>query len=868
MSVSQSNPLLWVGRLLCMTVAVLFASCVHRSDSEKMVFPLNSEDGGSWEFLYEGKWYPATVPGNIYADLLSNRLIPDPLYGTNEARVQWVAEREWRYRLRFGSEKSWQDAGQRILTFEGLDTYAEVWLNGTRLKTEDGEDHCYNMFRTWRFPLSDTLLQPNNLLEVRFRSTKAYNDSCAKAFPYGLRDNRVFTRNAQYMAGWDWGPKLLGCGIWKNVRIDCYNDVEIWDFYIKDRKNSLNGGTSWLCEAQVSVMSAKAKKVRVNLEVSIDGKPCAVLRKKIKLEEGSNNFNLPFSIGNPQLWWPRGMGGQPLYDCRLTVGNASRSVRHGLRVVELRQQKDSVGESFTFYVNGKPVFARGANWVPASSYPGELQRKSGDAVYRRLLGDACAANMNMLRVWGGGFYEKDFFYDLCDSLGLLVWQDFMFACSPYIVDSAYLANVREEAAWQLLRLRKHPCIALWCGNNEVHNCMEDWHLQERFGYTDDFFAGMKEQYRSLFKGLLDEMVRVFQDVPYIHSTPTFGWEHDECTTHGCSHYYGVWSGEQPFSVWESKTGRFMSEYGFQSYPEMATWKAAMPEKEWKIGSPSMLSHQKHKKGYEFVSKAIADYYGIDKVDNLEDFTYLSQLVQAYGIGQAIEAHRRQRERCSGTLYWQLNDCWPVASWSSIDGAGRWKLLHYRVRELYDNVTILTSQDNPSVIYLVNDSMKSIKGVVECRAYAMDGSPLMETVRSEVTLAPGRCYEVIRLDSIPMQRLMAGEGCLHVTFSMGRKVRAERVVFMAPPKSLQLQDSAISVRWQPVEGGLEATLSSTVLQYGVQLSATDGSLLRFSDNGFTLLPGQQKTVRVTGNSPNPSFIRVRSYNSLQPHTARR
>ena len=221
MSASQSNPLLWVGRLLCMTVAVLFASCVHRSDSEKMVFPLNSEDGGSWEFLYEGKWYPATVPGNIYSDLLANRLIPDPLYGTNEARVQWVAEREWRYRLNFDSEKSWQGAGQRILTFEGLDTYAEVWLNGTRLKTEDGEDHCYNMFRTWRFPLYDTLLRPNNILEVRFRSTKAYNDSCAKAFPYGLRDNRVFTRNAQYMAGWDWGPSLLGCGIWKDVKIEC-----------------------------------------------------------------------------------------------------------------------------------------------------------------------------------------------------------------------------------------------------------------------------------------------------------------------------------------------------------------------------------------------------------------------------------------------------------------------------------------------------------------------------------------------------------------------------------------------------------------------------------------------------------------------
>ena len=848
---------------LCLIAIALFCSCCHRMEAEQVTCSLSSEQGGCWEFCYKGKWYPATVPGSIYTDLLANGLIPDPLYGTNEERVQWVAEREWRYRLRFDSQRSWLGNGRKYLTFEGLDTYAEVWLNGTRLVTEEGDSLCYNMFRFWEFPLADSLLQPKNLLEVRFRSTKAVNDSCAKVFPYGLRDSRVFTRNAQYMAGWDWGPKLLGCGIWKNVRIDCYNELEICDLYIKDRKTSLDGGTSWLCEAQVSVISEKAKKVRVNLEVLINGKPCAVIRKKIKLEEGSNNFELPFSIGNPQLWWPRGMGGQPLYSCRLTVGEASRSVRHGLRVVELRQEKDSIGESFAFYVNGKPLFARGANWIPASPYPGEMQRKSADARYRRLLGDACAANMNMLRVWGGGYYEKDFFYDLCDSLGLLVWQDFMFACSPYMVDSAFRANVEVESVCQLLRLRSHPCIALWCGNNEVHNCMEDWRLQERFGYPDDFFAGMKEQYRLLFQSDLAEKVGSFTDCPYIHSTPTFGWEHEECTTQGCSHYYGVWSGGQPFSVWESKTGRFMSEYGFQSYPEMATWRAAVPEKELYAGSPSLLLHQKHKQGYEFVSKAIADYLGISKVDNLEDFTYLSQLVQAYGIGQAIEAHRRQRERCSGTLYWQLNDCWPVASWSSIDGVGCWKLLHYHVRGLYDNVAILSSQEDPSLIFVANDSVKGIKGVVACCAYAMDGTPLSEQTQQKVTLASGQCLALPCADSLSMQRLLAGEAYLHVTFSMGNKLRAERTLFMVPPQALQLlQDSSLSVQWNPVEGGMEVTLSASVLQYGVQLSATDGRLLRFSDNGFTLLPGERKTVLVTGDAPNPSFIRVRTYNQMR------
>ena len=382
---------------------------------------------------------------------------------------------------------------------------------------------------------------------------------------------------------------------------------------------------------------------------------------------------------------------------------------HGLRTVRLVQQKDSIGESFAFEVNGRPCFMRGANWIPASSYPGTMARPEGNDLYYQLLHDCQTVNMNMVRVWGGGIYEDDAFYNYCDQFGLLVWQDFMYACNPYPGDEAFLKNAQQEAEEQVTRLRNHPCIAIWCGNNEVHNGLEDWGWQTSLQWSDEVNRQLYDHFQQLFEKILPKTVDEYAfSTPYISSSPTYGWGHEECTTHGCSHYWGVWWGELPFSVWPEKTGRFMTEYGFQSYPEYALWEQYVASGERNLSSPSMKNHQKHGRGVEIIRKAMQEM-GYTRTDDLAEFALVSQWVQAEGIVQAIDAHRIDRKRCRGTLYWQLNDCWPVASWSSIDCTGRWKLLHHRLKDAYANVALAVRHVNDTTmeLFVVNDSLEEV-----------------------------------------------------------------------------------------------------------------------------------------------------------------
>ena len=355
--------------------------------------------------------------------------------------------------------------------------------------------------------------------------------------------------------------------------------------------------------------------------------------------------------------------------------------------VTLRQEQDSIGQSFTFYRNGKPIFVKGANWIPVHSFP--VLDSANRARYRHLLISAKEAHFNMIRVWGGGIYEPDYFYHLCDSLGIMVWQDFNFSCALYPSDSAFLNNVKAEAEEQVRRIAQHPCVVLWCGNNEVKNGWEDWGWQQQYQWTPEQIATLQHGIDTLFgiNGILANAVKQYDPLhrAYITSSPLFGWGHPECVTHGDSHYWGVWWGEQPFEMYKEKTGRFMSEYGFQSYPDYSTVCRYCPDDQRYIDSPVMKSHQKHGRGLEIIDKAMRQYYGVDSRSlSLEDFCYVSQLLQAWGTGYGIFQHLQQQPHCMGTLFWQLNDCWPVASWSSIDCYGNWKALHYRARDLYSD----------------------------------------------------------------------------------------------------------------------------------------------------------------------------------------
>ena len=367
--------------------------------------------------------------------------------------------------------------------------------------------------------------------------------------------------------------------------------------------------------------------------------------------------------------------------------------------VQLRQENDSIGRSFTFYRDGKPVFIKGANWIPVHTFP--LLTSEMKERYRYLLCSAKEANFNMIRVWGGGIYEHDYFFDLCDSLGLMVWMDFNFSTMLYPDNPEMLESIDKEARQNIARIARHPCVVLWCGNNEIKNGWEDWGWQDVYNWTPEQRARLEKAMDTLFgyagsadptsntseTSILARAVRECDPLhrPYITTSPLFGWGHPECVTHGDSHYWGVWWGELPFEVYKEKTGRFMSEYGFQSYPDWSTVCRYCPADQRDINSPTLRSHQKHPRGLQIITKAMKETLGVDPASlSLEDFCYASQLLQAWGVGYGIFQHLKQQPHCMGTLYWQLNDSWPVASWSSIDYYGNWKALHYRVQALYSD----------------------------------------------------------------------------------------------------------------------------------------------------------------------------------------
>jgi len=599
-----------------------------------------------WHFDYNDlQRYTATVPSFIHTDLMANGLIPDPYYGTNEDSTRWVEDKVWSYRYHI-NRNNLPKGDTLWLVFEGIAGRANVIFYGQRIKNMRGklekEYTTDNMFVQYIFPL------PPNCedIEVMFLPL---NDSLAEQ-KYGipLPDRRAFTRIAPYQQGWDWGPKLPTCGIWKPV-------------YITNKPH--------------------------------------------------------------------------IFRDSYTANNSRVSS------ITLLQKPDSIGQSFSFYQDGKPIFIKGANWIPAHSFP--VMTPDLAARYRMLLCSAKEANFNMIRVWGGGIYEHDYFFDLCDSLGIMVWMDFNFSTMLYPNDNVTLTSIDNEARQNVARIAQHPCVVLWCGNNEVKNGWEDWGWQGVYNWTakqrillekaiDTIFGYTNNTSNTSTTSILAKAVHDCDPLQrsYITTSPLYGWGHPECTTHGDSHYWGVWWGEEPFEKYKEKTGRFMSEYGFQSYPLISTIRRYCPSNQLSIDSPSMKNHQKHPRGLQIIDKAMRQYYGFDsKTLPLEDFVYVSQLLQAWGTGYGILCHI-QNPRCDGTLYWQLNDCWPVASWSSIDYYGNWKALHYRVQKLYDNSVDITSWKKYYSVYPKDRKYDKAKYII---THSYNNGELTVTIKAESDL---------------------------------------------------------------------------------------------------------------------------------------
>ncbi|MDL2326989.1 glycoside hydrolase family 2 protein, partial [Bacteroidales bacterium OttesenSCG-928-A14] len=516
--------------------------------------------------------------------------------------------------------------------------------------------------------------------------------------------------------------------------------------------------------------------------------------------------------------------------------NEEISRRIGIRDVKLVQTRDSIGRSFEFHVNGKPVFIKGANWIPAESFPSSITNER----YYDLVKTMQESNMNMIRVWGGGIYESDAFYDYCDEMGILVWQDFIFAGALYPEEQEFHDNVRIEATEQVKRLRNHPSLALWCGNNEVKNAWEDWGWQGN--YTEEQKSRISANIHNIFEVLLADVVKKNDPGRDYHPTsPLWGWGHPECVTEGNSHYWGVWWGEQPFEVWDEKTGRFMAEYGFQSYPEMSAIKKFTVPEDWDINSPVMKNHQKHNRGVIIITKAMNQYFG--ETNDFEDFIYLSQLTQSYGIGNAIETHRRRMPHCMGTLYWQINDCWPVASWSSIDYYLNKKALYYESKRQFEPVIIATAPfvNDTLPIHVVSDHLKDFSGNLTINLFDFSGN-LLGSYPQETSIVAANNSTFLTNFVLPDDyKKQKAQIFLTLNFDSDEIAIPEKIVCLDYPKHLQLDSANIEISVQEKRGEYHLTLTTNTLAKGVFVSTTNDIAGNWSDNYFDLLPNQEKVI---------------------------
>ncbi len=789
-----------------------------------------------WQFRQSGEteWRPATVPGCVHTDLLANELIKDPFDRDNERHQQWISDQDWEYRLVFDVDVQLFRQKHLELLFEGLDTYARVVLNDHLILEAD------NMFRAWCVDVKPLLKASANELLIEFCSPlerekeltidqkplqPAVNDQSRGTSPH--------SRKAPYHYGWDWGPCLITSGIWRGVRLQGWSKLRIHDSTIEqvrlDDEQALLSLTMEV-EADETLNAGITVVVAGEVVSSIEGQP---------VHAGRNQISLEFRIDNPKRWWPTGMGEQHLYTIKTVLATDDERLmvqkQIGLRTVEVRREADAEGESFYFVVNDVPVFAKGANWVPADSFTTRLS----EAHYRHLLESARDANMNMIRVWGGGIYEPAIFYELCDELGLMVWQDFMFACSMYPAGDAFLKSVEHEARYQMRRLRHHPSIMLWCGNNEIEIAWHTW------GWKNEYPASFWKDYQALFHGVLERVCasedprRLYWPSSPSSSTDLSQPPQDE--NRGDVHYWGVWHGKEPFEAYEEHRCRFMSEYGFQSFPELKTVQSYTVESDHDILSEVMRAHQRNDSGNEKIKYYMKQYYDIP--EDFASFLILSQIQQAHGIKAGAEFLRRSMPYCMGSLYWQLNDCWPVASWSSIDSFGRWKALQYYARRFYAPLLVSPHRRNDRTveIYLVSDRQEALAGELQWRLIELDGTTVASgTKELEVDALNSRVYHTIDLADIAGKDVIQ-RSLLHCAFVQNGTSVSENILYFSRPKDQELPQPEIQVAVNESDGDLLISVQAGSVVRDVYLSAHkfDGF---FEDNFFDLLPGSSRTIR--------------------------
>ena len=793
----------------------------------------------------QGKLCEVKVPGTVLSGLLDAGKIEDPFYRTNEEQTRELFWKDYIFERKFQADKAFLEEDKIILKCEGLDTLTEIYINGELVAKTD------NMHRTWTFSVKEYLQEGENEIRIVFDSVLKYIEE----YPYtenkeiryvpcgGMKGNELI-RKAHSMFGWDWGPQTIDAGIFRDISLEAFSHPRIADVILSQdhqnmKRNQQNTSQDHQ-EGSVTVTAAVQTEGNMDqdykVRISMNGWGYEAVRTLLP-EEG-NIFFTEFAVENPRLWWPNGYGEQPLYHVRVEFldeeGNVLETVekRIGLRTLTISQEKDQWGSEFAFCINGLKIFTRGANYIPEDCLYTRIRHKTQEY----LLESCKKANYNCVRVWGGGYYPSDYFYDLCDEMGLIVWQDMMYACNVYDVTKEFALNCRQEALDNVKRLRHHACLGLWCGNNEIESAWDHWEdFQKESMY-------LRADYVKLFEDVLPDAVQEADpDTFYWPSSPSSGgcFDNPDDENRGDTHYWDVWHGQKPFTDYQKHYFRFCSEFGFQSFPCMKTIESFTEEKDRNIFSRVMESHQKNDAANGKILYYLSENFQYPS--DLEHLAYVSQILQGIAMKYGVDHWRRNRGRCMGTLYWQVNDNWPVASWSSIDYYGRWKALHYMARKFYAPLAVsMTVHDNQIGVYLENETREEQNYQVTLSVKNMKCEILDSVQMKGVTRA--FCAEKILEADVSRWRSQEDSVFVEAVVHTEAGEVLTDVETLVPYKYLDLKKPQIQTEVEETAETFKIYLSSNCFTPFVALDFKDADVI-FQDNYFHLTDTEKKCIEI-------------------------
>jgi beta-mannosidase len=791
---------------------------------------------GTWQMKKSGdsEYIETEVPGTVFKTLLEHGDIEDPFYRDNEEKVKELANYDYQYVKQFFAGSDILKCDSIILRCEGIDTIASININDKLLADVN------NMHRTYEFDIKEYLVEGENKIEVVIFSSLKYISEKQNENPLWGADSTIegfpHIRKAHYMYGWDWGPQLPDMGIWRKIEIRAYDFGKIDDVYVTQKhqedKVSLN----------FRVRSNNLSEKELYIEVKVVSPTGETFIKNIVRTNYEENISI--DIENPQLWWPNGYGEQPLYNVEVTLKRNeqipdnnlvcadNKKFNIGLRTLRLKCEKDEWGESFEFEINGISIFSKGANYIPEDN----LLTRCSEYKTECLIKDCIEANFNCIRVWGGGIYPEEYFYDLCDQYGLIVWQDLMFACAVYDVSDEFAENIQAEVEDNMKRLRHHASLGLWCGNNEMEVAWADWGFPKT--------AKLRTDYIKQFEVLLPAVAKkIDPNTSYWPSSPSSGggFEEPNDENRGDSHYWDVWHGLKPFKDFRNHYFRFASEFGIESFPSMKTIKTFSNEEDQDPFSYIMEKHQKCNSGNGKILYYISEYFNYPK--SFDSFVYVSQLIQGEGIKYGVEFWRQNRGRCMGATYWQLNDCWPVASWASIDNFGRWKALHYFAKRFFAPVLVSSRQEGAIAdIYITNETLKNFEGKLLWILRNTSNDILME---EEISVSVNK-LEASKVCELDFSKILSQndkrEIYLEYELISGNKQVGSGVDLFVPAKHFKFGEPNITFEVNEDKDNFYISLNSKNLARYIELNFKELDC-KFSDNYFDIVPGKTKEIKI-------------------------